>query len=110
MSIQQIIQESTNQNPIGLKEALEEELRGRVAESLAEKMEEVELDEWFGKALKASATAIGAGKAITSHFSPQARQQRQDTRDAKKMDAIKRKELQAKKATEFRDRMNRNKP
>jgi hypothetical protein len=40
MSIKQIIQESINKNPVGLKEALEEELRSRVAEALEEMMSE----------------------------------------------------------------------
>jgi hypothetical protein len=39
-SIQQIIQESINQNPIGLKEALQEELRQRIALALEAKMSE----------------------------------------------------------------------
>ncbi len=47
MSVQRIIQESINKNPIGIKEALAEELRTRVALALAleAKMnnEEVEL-------------------------------------------------------------------
>ena len=42
MSIQKIIQESINSNPLEMKEALAEELRNRVAEALAAKMEEVE--------------------------------------------------------------------
>lgn len=45
MSIQKIIQESINKNPLEVKEALAEELRNRVAEALAAKMEEVDLDE-----------------------------------------------------------------
>jgi hypothetical protein len=47
MSVQKIIQESLNRNPLSMKQALEEELRARVAEAIAEKMEEVELDEAF---------------------------------------------------------------
>lgn len=45
MSIQKIIQESINKNPLEVKEALAEELRNRVAEAIAAKMEEVDLDE-----------------------------------------------------------------
>jgi hypothetical protein len=50
MSVKQIIQESISKNPIGLKEALAEELRSRVALALEAKMseeldEELELDE-----------------------------------------------------------------
>lgn len=45
MSIQKIIQESINGKPLEMKEAFAEELRNRVAEALAAKMEEVELDE-----------------------------------------------------------------
>jgi hypothetical protein len=45
MSIKQIIQESVNRNPLGLKEALEEELRGRVALALEAKMSEEDEDE-----------------------------------------------------------------
>lgn len=45
MSIQKIIQETIAGNPLEMKEALVEELRNRVAEALAAKMEEVELDE-----------------------------------------------------------------
>lgn len=47
MSIQKIIQESINGNPLEMKEALQEELRARVAEAIAAKMEEVDLDESF---------------------------------------------------------------
>jgi hypothetical protein len=42
MSIQKIIQESIAGNPLEMKEALAEELRNRVAEALAAKMEEAE--------------------------------------------------------------------
>ena len=45
MSIQKIIQESINNKPLEMKEAFAEELRNRIAEALATKMEEVELDE-----------------------------------------------------------------
>jgi hypothetical protein len=45
VSIKQIIQESINKNPVGLKEALEEELRTRVALALEAKMTEEELEE-----------------------------------------------------------------
>ncbi len=44
MSIKQIIQESINKNPVGLKEALEEELRTRVALALEAKMNDEEDD------------------------------------------------------------------
>jgi hypothetical protein len=42
MPIKQIIQESINKNPLGLKEALEEELRGRIALALEAKVAESE--------------------------------------------------------------------
>jgi len=46
MSIQKIIQEAVSKNPVGLKEALEEELAKRVAEAIEAKLEEsVELTE-----------------------------------------------------------------
>lgn len=45
MSIQKIIQESINKNPLEVKEALAEELKSRISEALAAKMEEVDLDE-----------------------------------------------------------------
>ena len=46
MSIQKIIQESINKNPLEVKEALSEELRVRIAEALEAKMNEAEeLDE-----------------------------------------------------------------
>lgn len=51
MSIQKIIQESLNGNPLEMKEALAEELRSRVAEAITAKMEEVELDEVSGAKL-----------------------------------------------------------
>jgi len=40
--IKQIIREAMDRNPIGLKEALEEELKARVALALEAKMEELE--------------------------------------------------------------------
>lgn len=40
MSVQKIIQESLNKNPLGMKEALEEELRARVAAALQSKIDE----------------------------------------------------------------------
>lgn len=45
MSTQKIIQESINKNPLEVKEALAEELKSRISEALAAKMEEVDLDE-----------------------------------------------------------------
>jgi hypothetical protein len=48
MSIKQIIQESINRNPVGLKEALDEELRARVALALEAKMEDEDLEESHG--------------------------------------------------------------
>ena len=46
MSIQKIIQEAVNKNPLSMKEALEEELRDRILFALEAKMEEeTELDE-----------------------------------------------------------------
>jgi hypothetical protein len=45
MSIQEIIQHAIDKNPLALKEALEEELRGRVALALEAKMREQEEDE-----------------------------------------------------------------
>ncbi len=51
MSVQKIIQEALSQNPLGLKEAVAEELRARVALALEEKIKESkyneELDEFF---------------------------------------------------------------
>lgn len=43
--MQKIIQESVNKNPLGIKEALEEELRARVALALEAKMSEMHDDE-----------------------------------------------------------------
>ena len=40
MSVQRIIQEAVNRNPLSMKEALEEELRDRVRLALEAKMEE----------------------------------------------------------------------
>jgi hypothetical protein len=40
MSLQKIIKESVEKNPLGLKEALEEELRNRVSLALEAKMKE----------------------------------------------------------------------
>jgi hypothetical protein len=45
MSIQKIIQESINGNPLEMKEAIQEELRARVAETIAAKMSDDEEDE-----------------------------------------------------------------
>lgn len=45
MSVQKIIQESIGQNPLGLKEALVEELRSRVALALEAKIKEAEDDD-----------------------------------------------------------------
>ena len=46
MSVQKIIQEAVNRNPLSMKEALEEELLGRIRLALEAKMEEeTELDE-----------------------------------------------------------------
>jgi len=45
MSVKQIIQESINKNPLGLKEALEGELRGRIALALEAKVAESEHDD-----------------------------------------------------------------
>jgi hypothetical protein len=42
MSLQRIIKESVDKNPIGLKEALENELRGRIAVALEAKMCDME--------------------------------------------------------------------
>jgi hypothetical protein len=42
MSVQKIIQEAINENPLGLKEALQEELRSRVALALEAKMNDEE--------------------------------------------------------------------
>lgn len=41
MSVKQLIQESINKNPLGMKEALEEELKERVRAAIAEKYEEM---------------------------------------------------------------------
>lgn len=40
MLVKQIIHESVNKNPVGLKEALQEELRSRIAEALEAKINE----------------------------------------------------------------------
>ena len=50
MSIQKIIQEAIEKSPLGVKEAVQEELRSRIALALEAKMneEEVELDEVTG--------------------------------------------------------------
>lgn len=45
MSIEKIIQESINKNPLGMKEALEEELRNRLALALEAKMKKESDDE-----------------------------------------------------------------
>ena len=45
MSLQKIIKESVEKNPLGLKEALEEELRNRIALALEAKMKEEDEDE-----------------------------------------------------------------
>lgn len=45
MSIEKIIQESVNKNPLAMKEALEEELRGRLALALEAKMKKESDDE-----------------------------------------------------------------
>lgn len=45
MSVQKIIQESINGNPLEMKEALEAELRSRVALALEAKMKDEEEDE-----------------------------------------------------------------
>ena len=45
MSIKQIIQESINKNPVGLREALEEELRARVQLALEAKVAESDDEE-----------------------------------------------------------------
>jgi hypothetical protein len=66
MSIQRLIQESINRNPLEMKEALEEELRSRISEALDAKMEKVELDEAasFESVLKAHEYS-GSGKNYT---------------------------------------------
>lgn len=45
MSVQKIIQESINENPLGMKETIAEELRARVALALEAKMKDEEEDE-----------------------------------------------------------------
>jgi hypothetical protein len=45
MSVQKIIQESINMNPLEMKEAIAEELRARVALALEAKMQDDEEDE-----------------------------------------------------------------
>jgi hypothetical protein len=45
MSVQKIIQESLNENPLEMKEALVEELRARVALALEAKMKDDEEDD-----------------------------------------------------------------
>lgn len=44
MSVNKIIQESMNKNPLGVKEALEEELKSRLALALEAKMKKEEDD------------------------------------------------------------------
>jgi hypothetical protein len=52
MSLKQIIQESAEKNPLGVKKALQEELLARIALALEAKMsEEIELDEISKKTL-----------------------------------------------------------
>lgn len=65
MSVKRIIQESLNKNPLGVKEALAEELRVRVAEALAAKMEEIELDEAFKAGDKVHWEDPDSGKRLT---------------------------------------------
>lgn len=58
MSVQKIIQESLNKNPLGVKEALEEAIQDRIAIALEEKMNNsVELDE--AKSVEESASKYG---------------------------------------------------
>jgi hypothetical protein len=45
MSLQRIIKESVDKNPIGLKEALENELRSRIAVALEAKMCDMDMDD-----------------------------------------------------------------
>lgn len=64
MSIQKIIQESIAGNPLEMKEALAEELRNRVAESIAAKMEEVErIDELSRDTLTSYASKANLSKS-----------------------------------------------
>lgn len=45
MSVQKILEESINKNPLGMKEALEEELRNRIRLALEAMMKDKEEDE-----------------------------------------------------------------
>jgi len=48
MSVQAIIKEAMNKNPLGFEEALKEELSARIAVALEAKMQEADLDEAHG--------------------------------------------------------------
>ena len=64
MTIKQIIQESINKNPLGLKEAVAEELRARIALALEAKIEEsVELEE----AKMTDAEVLSAAKSLAAN-------------------------------------------
>lgn len=66
MSVKTLIQEAINKNALGFEEALKEELRARVAEALAAKMdEEVELDEAFKAGDKVHWEDPDSGKRLT---------------------------------------------
>jgi len=74
MSIEKIIQESINKNPLSMKEALEEELRNRLALALEEKMADMaeNLDEAHGVFRKGG--SIGEKRptgAIKVHDNPE---------------------------------------
>ena len=66
MSIQKIIQESINNKPLEMKEAFAEELRNRVAEALAAKMEEVEQIDEISKATLGSYIKKAGGTSLNS--------------------------------------------
>lgn len=71
MSTQRIIQESINKNPLGLKEALEEELRARVAEAISAKMEEVEeIEEITKTAIKRPESYVGSDGHTHTRLAP----------------------------------------
>lgn len=76
MPIQQIIQESINKNPLGLKEALEEELRARIALALEAKLE---LDEITKTGMKKTISYTGADGHSHTKTVPVTRVNRDET-------------------------------
>ena len=69
MSVQKIIQESINENPLEMKEALAEELRNRVAEAISAKMEEAEqIDEISKSTLGSYIKKAADNKAVNDRY------------------------------------------